>query len=83
MIYRITIDLAFENEAPIKAIKNTALDHFPKAVTINPGGEQEERGYIKLLHCYHDEQPNKPCDLLELHQTPTPEPTIIQPTPPN
>jgi len=55
MIYRITIDLAFENEAPIKAIKNTALDHFPKAVTINPGGEQEERGYIKLLHCYHDE----------------------------
>lgn len=70
MFWRIRIDLAFEKEASINAIKNTALDHFAKAFTINPGTPEEERGTIVLEKCYHNEHPPKPCQLIEEHLTP-------------
>ena len=65
MRYRIRIDLAFPTEAPHLALLNHALGFFPKAVTINPGDINEEVGFITTEKCYHDEEPGRPCEIIE------------------
>lgn len=65
MFYRIRIDLAFEKEASINAISKTAHDHLKKAIIINEDQENEERGYIILERCFHDEDPALPCEITE------------------
>lgn len=69
MLYRITIDLAFEEEDPTDDILDKTLDHLAKAVTINPDLPSEERGFIKLVKCYHDEDPHRPCELIIEYHT--------------
>ena len=71
MFYRITIDLAFTDQDSIADILDKALGHLDNAITINPGQENEERGSIRTLKCYHDENPSKPCEQISLSQTPT------------
>jgi len=69
MIYRIRLDLAFTNEADRHDILDKALDKLGDAVTIQPGQLAEERGYIILEDCYHDETPPQPCVVTEEHYT--------------
>ena len=66
MFYRISIDLAFHKEASINAIQKTALDHLKSAVIINEGMLNEERGFIMLQECYHDEDPPQECKLISI-----------------
>lgn len=70
MLYRITIDLSFVKAASAHAVKKTTLDHFKNAVTINPGELNEEKGFIVVQNCYHDETPPSPCEIIEEHFTP-------------
>lgn len=70
MLYRITLDLAFEQLDPTGDIFDKALDALDKAKVIQPHQIDEERGYIKLAKCYHDEDPNRPCDILAEHKVP-------------
>lgn len=70
MLYRIMLDLAFTKEASCTAVKKTALDHLKNAVTINPSEPNEEKGFIVIQNCYHDEKPPKPCEVIEEHFTP-------------
>jgi len=65
MFYRIKIDLAYPEELNPKAILAHAKSLMPQAVLINPGQPNEERGYIILEECYHDEDPTKPCQVTE------------------
>lgn len=65
MIYRIRVDLAFTDEDPINDIKDKVKDHLDNAIVINAGQPNEERGFITLEECYHDEDPNKPCKVIE------------------
>lgn len=64
MLYRIRIDLAFTDHDPVSDILDKAIDHLEHAVTINPGQTQEEKGFIIEERCYHDEDPNIPCEII-------------------
>lgn len=65
MFYRIRVDLAFPDDINPKAILAHAKSLMVGAVIINPGQPNEERGYITLEKCYHDEDPTKPCEVIE------------------
>ncbi|MBA7493221.1 hypothetical protein ES702_03787 [subsurface metagenome] len=72
MFYRVRIDLAYPEDANPKAIQAHANTLFHDAMTINPGQPNEERGYIMLEKCYHDEDPPRPCEVISYDQTPLP-----------
>lgn len=75
MFYRVTLNLASKNEGIITGLAHHALALLDQTETINPGQENEELGYIQLEHCYHDEQPLKPCRILDTWQTPSGQPS--------
>lgn len=70
MPYRIKIDLAFPNASDMDDIRDKALDKLGDAVTINPGTDAQERGFIILHECHHDTSPMSPCPIIEEHWTP-------------
>lgn len=70
MLYRIHLNLAFNDESNMDDIRDKALDHLGEAVPINPGTPFEERGFIIIQHCYHDETPQDECHITEEHWTP-------------
>ena len=72
MFYRVKIDLAYPGDTNPRAIEAHAETLLHQAVTINPGQPNEERGYIIIEECYHDEDPTKPCIVLVEHQSPLP-----------
>lgn len=65
MIYRIRIDLAFTDKDPCDDILDKALGVLNDALVINSGQPDEERGYIILEECHHDEHPAKRCEVIE------------------
>jgi len=54
---RLTLDLSFKEEdlALIDQAKTLLLPLFKKAVNINEGLPNEERGFIELRECNHDD----------------------------
>ena len=72
MIYRVRLDLAFTTLGIAEGLKNHALGLLDQAVIINPGEENEERGYISVEKCYHDELNPQPCEQVGLWQAPYP-----------
>lgn len=68
MFYRIKIDLAFTNDDSPFDILEKALDVIDQAIVINPDQDNEERGYVTLEKCYHDEDPTKPCEVIKKWQ---------------
>ena len=69
MFYRIRIDLAFNNQGLAVGLEGHALGVFDLAHTINPGQVNEEKGFIIVEECHHDEEPHVPCTLIEEHLT--------------
>lgn len=67
MFYRIRIDLAFTDKDPCDDILDKALGALDDALVINSGQPDEERGYITLEKCFHDEDPSKPCEVIKTH----------------
>jgi len=65
MFYRIRVDLAYPQDINPKAILAHTKSLMPEAIVINPGQPNEESGSIILEECYHDEDPTKPCVLIE------------------
>lgn len=70
MFYRVTMDLAFTEEDEARDFFHDGEIALPKASIINPGSETEERGYIRLQKCYHDQDPNEPCIELDYQELP-------------
>lgn len=68
MFYRIRTDLAYPKDTNPKAIIAFTKPLMANAIIINPGQLNEERGYIILEKCYHDEDPAKPCEVIEVLQ---------------
>lgn len=64
MFYRIRLDIAFVDNDPCHDILDKALDKFDDSVIINPDQPNEERSFIILEKCYHDEEPAQPCETL-------------------
>lgn len=69
MFYRIRIDLAFRNPGVYTGLLEHAEGIISQAHTINPGQANEEIGYIITEECYHDEDPAKPCEIIEEQYT--------------
>ena len=55
MAYKVNLVLHFDNEAPIQQARDLLLPLYQHAIVINEGQDNEERGYIQLEHCLHDE----------------------------
>lgn len=69
MFYRVTANLPFTDEDEANDFYHDCQVAIPKADTINPGQPNEEQGYIKLVKCHHDEDPNQPCELISEQHT--------------
>ena len=65
MFYRIRVDLAYPEDINPKAILAFTKNLMPQAIIINPNQPNEERGYIVLEHCFHDDTPTQPCVVVE------------------
>jgi len=62
MFYRVSLQLAFVDAANPTKVKDAARLLLSTAVIINKGAINEEKGFILLEKCYHDEDPTKPCE---------------------
>ncbi len=65
MFYRTRIDLAFPTHALALKAREKALALLSEAMTINPGAITEEKGFIIVEQCFHDEDPSIGCTVLE------------------
>lgn len=65
MFYKVEIILNFRKEEDTEDLIDKALDVLENAVVINPGQPNEERGYIDLQQCFHDEDPIRSCVVLK------------------
>lgn len=64
MFYRVQMTLAFPERKEAEKSIEKALDIIGYAVVIHPGEINEERGFILIEKCYHDEDPPKPCEVV-------------------
>lgn len=70
MFYRVYAILNFTEEDEAADFYHDCEVAILKSQTINPGQPDAEQGYISLQHCYHDEHPGQPCDVIEDEHTP-------------
>ena len=61
MKYRVTIDVAFDDEEAARKVYEAARQAFPQARSLN----SMERKKISIHRCFHDETPFKPCEPIE------------------
>lgn len=69
MFYRVHADLPFTDSDEANDFYHDCQVALPKASTIHPGEETEERGTILYEQCFHDETPPKPCLVIDEAQT--------------
>jgi len=57
MLYTVDIKLPFRDvdKATMVALRDALAPFFKKAVTINKGLDNQERGFIEVRECYHDD----------------------------
>lgn len=61
MIYRITIDMIFNDYGPVDDILDKCRDHEEAAITLNPGTPYAEHSKILAQECHHNSQSPEPC----------------------
>ncbi len=69
MKYRLRLDLTFPTSATVADLqqaKTLLAPFFQNAIVVNEGQDNEERGFIELQECHHDESPPVSCNILEL-----------------
>lgn len=69
MFIRVRLLAAFPSEPPpgwLNAIKALFLAN---AITINPGQPHSEPSTYIVEECYHDEDPNLPCQIIDHEET--------------
>lgn len=64
MFYRVVVNLNFNREDIPERAYRDARWLLQNAIVVNPGQPNEERGYIELQQCFHDEDPTRPCVIL-------------------
>ena len=62
--YRLDITLFLDDLIEAENIRDTLVKLKDLFITINKGTETEERSFIRLHECYHDEDPTKPCKVI-------------------
>ena len=63
---KITLILHFNetDQDKLEQAKDLLLPLYQHAVVVNEGQDNEERGFIQVEKCYHDELPRKPCEIV-------------------
>lgn len=72
MKYRLRLDLIYPEGATqqhLEQARDLLAPIFQNSIVINEGQENEERGYVLLERCFHDEEPPQPCETIELWRT--------------
>lgn len=69
MFYRVTANLHFTIQDEANDFYHDCELALAKAQTINPGQLNQETGAIILQKCYHDENPNQPCEVISTAET--------------
>jgi len=70
MFKRVRADLPFTQEDEAEDFYHDCELALAKATVINPGQPSEERGFIFLEECHHDEDPPKPCQVITAAEAP-------------
>jgi len=65
MKYRIRLDLIFDEEEDAMKAFNFLKEKRVLFRTIRKGEPNEERSILEIHKCYHDEDPTKPCEIIE------------------
>jgi len=64
MLYRVRINLCFDEEDIADGVYEKARSILNKAKKLANGNEFEET-FIEIHKCYHDESVNKPCEIIK------------------
>lgn len=59
------LDQFFKTEAAARKVWDHAKSEHSNAVTINQGKPNEHKSAGNIHKCYHDEDPPKPCEIIE------------------
>jgi len=70
MFYRVTANLHFTEPDEANDFYHDCQVALPKSDTINPDTISIEKGHIEIHKCYHDEDPTKPCEVINEDSTP-------------
>lgn len=64
MLIRVRMDLAFKltKKAQAEALRDALVPFAQHAVVVNEDKINEERGFIDVEKCYHDQTPTQPCE---------------------
>jgi len=65
MKYQIISQLFLDDESSAREIYEYLKERKGLLRTIRPGEVTEQKSFVQLARCYHDEEPPKPCELLE------------------
>lgn len=64
-VYRLRMDLIFPEKADAITVGQALQAQLPKVRNL-----VNEKSYIELEECYHDESPFKPCKILQRIEKP-------------
>jgi len=65
MKYRVWLNIILDAYEDAKKVYDFLAEYKPFMRTIRKGKPAEERSRITLAECYHDEDPTRPCQVLE------------------
>jgi len=65
MKYRVSLSIILEEYDDAKKIYDFLKRHGHLMITIRKGEPAEERSTIRLEKHYHDEDPTRPCEVIE------------------
>ena len=63
--YKVSLNIILDNYEDAKKIYDFLAQHKKLFKTIRKGEPNEERSVITLEKHYHDEDPSRPCEILE------------------
>jgi len=63
--WRVRADIILDDKDKAMDIFDSLKDERDRFVTIRKGEPNEERSRVSIEKCYHDEDPSKPCEIIE------------------
>jgi len=64
--FRVRADIILDDESEAMGIFASLKGERDRFVTIRKGEPDEERSRVSIEKCYHDEDPTKPCEIIEI-----------------
>jgi len=65
MLYRVRLNAFIEERRVAEEIYKILEEYFEHFRTVSRGEPSEERSFLTLERCFHDEVPPRPCEELE------------------